>query len=71
MGHRAETAVARATVSQDQEGGGALREALPLIGAMGFLTDGVKRAPLEDPVYLLVGSSGRDPPLQPRRFAQT
>ena len=69
MGHRAETAVARATVSQDHEGGGALREALSLIGAMGFLTHGVKRAPLEDPVDLSVGSSGWDPPLQPRRFA--
>jgi len=69
MSHRTETAVARATISQDQEGGCTLRKTLPQIGAMGFLTDGVKLAPLDDSVDLLVGGSCLDPPLQPWWFA--
>jgi len=68
MGYSAETAVAGATISQDQEGSGPARKTLPQIRAAGFLTDGINLVPLEDPMDVLVGGSSRDPPLQPGGF---
>jgi len=41
MGDGTEAAVARAMISQNQEGSGTARKALPQVGTMGLLTNGM------------------------------
>jgi hypothetical protein len=69
MGDRTEPAIARAMISQDDEGGRTTGKALPKVGAMGFLTNRVKAPFFEDPVNLPVSGAGRDPSFKPWGFA--
>ncbi len=68
MGDGAEATIARALISQNDEGCGTAGKALPEVGAMGFLTNGMKLPVFEESVNLPICGSGRDPPFKPRRF---
>jgi hypothetical protein len=64
--HRAEPAVARAPVPQNQKGGGFLAEAFPDVGALGLLADRVQSAVLYEGPHVFVGRTGGQAPLEPR-----
>jgi hypothetical protein len=69
MGDGTEAAVSRAMISQNQEGSGTARKALPQVGTMGLLTNGIKLIVFQDTANLLVCGSRGEPSFQPWRLA--
>jgi hypothetical protein len=65
MGDGTEAAVARAMISQNQEGSGTARKALPQVGTMGLLTNGMELIFFQDTANLLVCGSRGEPSFQP------
>src|SRR5680860_1489662 len=67
--HAAKAAVAAAHPSHDQEGGGPMLEALPLVGAASALADGMKASLPQQPFHLPQGARLGQRLLEPLRLA--